>query len=93
MLKSSGRAIDFRIGMDTGAVIGSLVGREYQSYNLWGEAVRTAGAMAESGTTGEIHVSESTYRLLERRFLFKVRGRYYLPVVGELATYSLTGQL
>jgi class 3 adenylate cyclase len=85
--------LDFRIGIDTGAVIGSAVGREYKNYNLWGEAVRIAGMMAESGSVGEIHISESTYRRLQTKYLFKVRGSYFLPTVGELSTYILTGHL
>jgi adenylate cyclase len=85
--------LDFRIGIDTGAVIGSAVGREFKNYNLWGEAVRIAGMMAESGSVGEIHLSESTYRRLQTGYLFKVRGSYFLPTVGELSTYILTGHL
>ena len=93
IFENSSTVLDFRIGIDTGAVIGSAVGREHQIYNLWGEAVRTAGRMAESGSTGEIHVSESTYRRLQSAYLFKVRGHYYLPNIGELTTYVLTGSL
>lgn len=85
--------LDFRIGIDTGAVIGSAVGREFKNYNLWGEAVRIAGTMAESGSVGEIHLSESTYRRLQTEYLFKARGSYFLPAVGELSTYILTGHL
>ncbi|MFZ0240922.1 MAG: adenylate/guanylate cyclase domain-containing protein [Desulfobacterales bacterium] len=85
--------LDFRIGIDIGAVIGSMVGGEFKSYNLWGEAVRMAELMAESGTTGEIHVSEGIYRRLQTEYLFKARGNYYLPDVGELATYILTGRI
>ncbi|MEJ2473765.1 MAG: adenylate/guanylate cyclase domain-containing protein [Desulfobacterales bacterium] len=85
--------LDFRIGIDTGAVIGSAVGREFKNYNLWGEAVRIAGTMAESGSVGEIHLSESTYWRLQTDYLFKARGSYFLPDVGELSTYILTGHL
>jgi class 3 adenylate cyclase len=93
IFENSSSILDFRIGIDTGVVIGSAVGREHQTYNLWGEAVRTAGMMAESGSIGEIHVSESTYRRLQTGYLFKVRGHYFLPNVGELTTYILTGHL
>jgi class 3 adenylate cyclase len=85
--------LDFRIGIDTGAVIGSAVGWEFKNYNLWGEAVRIAAMMAESGSVGEIHLSESTYRRLQTEYLFKVRGSYFLPTIGELSTYILTGHL
>jgi class 3 adenylate cyclase len=85
--------LEFRIGMDTGVVIGSPVGRAGQSYNLWGEAVRAAGWMAETGMAGSIQVTESIYRRLRDSYLFKVRGTYYLQDVGELSTYMVTGRL
>jgi class 3 adenylate cyclase len=85
--------LEFRIGMDTGVVIGSPLGRAGQSYNLWGEAVRAAEWMAETGMAGSIQVTESTYRRLRERYLFKVRGTYYLRDVGELSTYMVTGRL
>jgi adenylate cyclase len=85
--------LEFRIGMDTGVVIGSPVGRAGQSYNLWGEAVRAAEWMAETGLAGSIQATESTYRRLRDRYLFKVRGTYYLRDVGELSTYMVTGRL
>jgi class 3 adenylate cyclase len=85
--------MEFRIGMDTGAVIGSPVGRGEQSYNLWGETVRAAQWMAETSLAGCIQATESTYRRLRDRYLFKVRGTYYLRDVGELSTYIITGRI
>jgi class 3 adenylate cyclase len=89
----SSRRLDFKIGVDTGTAMGSSVGREQETYNIWGDAVRTAERMAESGVQGEIHVSESTYHRTRSRFLFRLRGRFYIPGVGELSTYILTGSL
>jgi len=85
--------LEFRMGMDTGGVIGSPLGRAGQSYNLWGEAVRAAEWMAETGMAGSIQVTESTYRRLRHTYLFKMRGTYYLRDVGELSTYMVTGRL
>ncbi|UCD79263.1 MAG: GAF domain-containing protein [Desulfobacterales bacterium] len=87
------RRMEFRIGIDCGAVIGGSVGRRSKSYLLWGEAVRVAGMMAETGADGGIQVSESAYRRLQTNYLFKVRGSYYLPKIGEIKTYLLTGRL
>jgi class 3 adenylate cyclase len=84
---------DFRIGVDTGGAIGSLVGHEPGIYNLWGDAIGTAASMAASGPSGGVHVSESTYQRIRDRFLFKLRGRFYLPRVGEMSTFVLTGPL
>jgi class 3 adenylate cyclase len=85
--------MEFRIGVDTGAVIGSPIGREGHAYNLWGEAARVAKWMAETGIAGAIQVSESTYQRMRDRYLFSVRGAYYLQDVGELSTYILMGRI
>jgi hypothetical protein len=37
--------------------------------------------------------SESTYQRMRDRFLFSVRGAYYVQEVGELSTYILTGRI
>ena len=84
--------MEFRLGIDTGVVIGSPVGRGEGSYNLWGEA-RAAQWMAETSLAGCIQVTASTYRRLRDRYLFKVRGTYYLQDVGELSTYIITGRI
>ena len=87
------RRLGFRIGLDVGGVIGSAVGDGDRTYNLWGEAVRAALAMAESGSAGGIHVTESAYQRLRDRYLFRVRGSFYLERVGEMSTYLLVGRL
>jgi class 3 adenylate cyclase len=85
--------MEFRLGIDTGVVIGSPVGRGEGAYNLWGEAVRAAQWMAETSLAGCIQVTASTYRRLRDSYLFKVRGTYYLQDVGELSTYIITGRI
>ncbi len=85
--------MEFRIGIDTGAVMGSSVGREVKSYNIWGEAARFASKMAESSIAGGIQVSQTTYRRLRANYLFQMRGSYYLPNIGETSTYLLTGRI
>jgi class 3 adenylate cyclase len=85
--------MEFRIGIDTGAVMGSSVGREVKTYNIWGEAARFASKMAESSLAGGIQVSQTTYRRLRADYLFQMRGSYYLPGIGETSTYLLTGRI
>jgi adenylate cyclase len=85
--------MEFRIGIDTGAVLGSPVGKAQRSYNIWGEAVRFASMMAKTGIPGAIQISETTYRRLRSGYLFQARGRFYLPNIGETSTYILTGRI
>jgi hypothetical protein len=47
--------------------------------------------MAKTGIPGAIQVSEGTYRCIRSGYLFKARGKFYLPGVGEISTYLLTG--
>jgi class 3 adenylate cyclase/GAF domain-containing protein len=93
LFTSMNTAIKFQIGIDTGAVMGCEVGREQKTYNMWGESTRFASKMAESGVAGGIHVSQTTYQRLRANYLFQMRGRYYLPYIGETSTYLLTGRI
>jgi class 3 adenylate cyclase len=85
--------MEFRIGIDTGVAMGCAVGREQKTYNIWGESVRFASKMAESGIAGSIQVSYTTYQRLRANYLLRMRGLYYLPYIGETSTYLLTGRL
>jgi class 3 adenylate cyclase len=93
LFTSLNTTMKFRIGIDTGAVMGCEVGREQITYNIWGESIRFASKMAESGIAGGIQVSQTTYQRLRANYLFQMRGRYYLPNIGETSTYLLTGRI
>ncbi len=87
------RKLAIQIGVDSGPVIGSAVGRDHSIFNLWGEAVLAATRLAETSAAGQIQTTASTYRQLREDFLFRVRGSYYLEGFGEFTTYLLTGRL
>lgn len=84
---------EFAMGIDTGMVIGSPVGFGGHAYNVWGEAVRVASAMAASAPSGSIQVTESACRHVADRYLFRARGAFYLERFGEMSTYVLMGRL
>ena len=85
--------LTFRVGLDHGPVIGSVIGPDQRSYNLWGEAIRMAGTMADTSLPGSVQATESVYRLLRSQYLFQVRGTHYLDGVGEFKTYIMSGRL
>ena len=89
----AGQPPDFRIGLDLGIAIGSLLGHGPRLYNLWGEAVQGAGIMADFAPAGAIQVTEAAYRRLAHNFLFRPRGHFWRPRVGELHTFVLAGHL
>ncbi|HWA50147.1 MAG TPA: adenylate/guanylate cyclase domain-containing protein, partial [Dongiaceae bacterium] len=89
----AGAGAEFRIGLGFGSAFGCLVGRELQQFNLWGEAIETAEIMARSAAPGAIQASAGAYARLRQDFLFRPRGSFYLPGVGQSRTFVLAGQL
>jgi class 3 adenylate cyclase len=92
LFEDSDHRQEFRIGIDCGPAIGSEVGREPRLFNLWGEAVRSAAHMALTGLPGTVQVTEAAYERLRHDFLFRPRGAFYLPQVGEARTFILAGR-
>jgi adenylate cyclase len=89
----AGAGAEFRIGLGFGGAFGCMVGRELQQFNLWGEAIETAEIMARSAASGAIQASAGAYARLRQDFLFRPRGSFYLPGVGQSRTFVLAGQL
>ena len=87
------RAQDVRIGIDCGMAIGCAVGAEPRVFNLWGDAVRGAHMMAASALPGTVQITQAAYQRLSQEFLFRPRGRFYIPQVGEARTFVLAGRL
>lgn len=87
-----GQPPDYRIGIDTGTAMGSMVGFGSR-YNIWGEAVRVASTMSETARPGTIQVTESTYGQLQDRYLFRRRGGFFLGGTGDITTYVLRTRL
>lgn len=88
-----GRPPGYAMGLDSGPVMGSAIGFGQVAFNLWGEAVRVAGAMAVAAPGGAIQTTEATYALLRDGFAFRARGAFYLERLGEMTTFYLRGRL
>jgi class 3 adenylate cyclase len=84
-----GNQSGFRMGLDCGPALGAEVGMGEPGLNLWGDAVRVADRLAETGLAGAIVVAASAYALLRERFVFQARGSFYLAGSGEMPTYLL----
>ncbi|HEV8389285.1 MAG TPA: cache domain-containing protein [Dongiaceae bacterium] len=93
LIDTTGHGAEFRIGLGFGGCYGCMVGRERQQFNLWGEAFETADIMAQSAAPGAIQASAGAYARLRQDFLFRPRGTFYLPGVGQSRTFVLAGQL
>jgi adenylate cyclase len=82
----------FGLGLDVGSILGARLGEAPGLFNLWGEAVQGADALAASAPAEAIQASEQAYLLLRQAFLFRPRGLFYRPNIGEARSYVLAGR-
>ena len=82
----------FGVGLDVGSVVGATLGDAPGLFNLWGEAVQAADALAASAPAEAIQASERAYLLLRQGFLFRPRGLFYRPHTGEARSFVLAGR-
>ncbi|HEV3475219.1 MAG TPA: adenylate/guanylate cyclase domain-containing protein [Actinomycetota bacterium] len=84
-------AVELRIGINSGPVVGGVIGRKRFLYDLWGDAVNTASRMESHGTPGEIQITRATYELLKDEFVCRRRGTIPVKGKGQMETWYLVG--
>ena len=78
-----------RIGLHTGAVVGSIVGVQKYVYDVFGPAVDVASRLDDLARPMEILVSEGCARLLQDRFVLQRRGPAAVEGFGTMELWSL----
>jgi adenylate cyclase len=86
-----GKSIQFRIGINSGPVVGGVIGRKKFVYDLWGDAVNVASRMESQGVAGKIQVTQATRELIQGEFVCEARGAIEIKGRGEMDTWFLTG--
>jgi guanylate cyclase len=87
-----GKRIEFRIGINSGPVIGGVIGRQKFVYDLWGDAVNIASRMESQGVPGKIQISQNTYDLIKDQFICEPRGLITVKGRGQMATWYLIAE-
>jgi class 3 adenylate cyclase len=82
-----------RIGINTGSVIGSLVGVQKYVYDLFGPGVNLAARMETISEPMRITLTEDTHDLIKDEFLFTDRGHFDIKGFGSKRLYFLDGEL
>ena len=87
-----GHKADFRIGINSGPVVGGIIGTHKFQYDIWGDTVNTAARMESHGVPGRIHVSAATYLLCKDDFEFESRGPIEVKGKGTLETWFVESE-
>lgn len=88
----TGRKLQIRIGIHTGAVIAGVIGTQKFIYDLWGDTVNVASRMESHSEVGKIQVTSETYELLKHKFELTERGAIEVKGKGQMQTYWLTNK-
>ena len=83
--------LQFRIGINSGAVVAGVIGQKKFHYDIWGDAVNTASRMESHGLPGKIQVSQVTYELIRDEYECEPRGKVDVKGKGHMDTWFLEG--
>jgi class 3 adenylate cyclase len=78
-----------RIGINSGTVIGSIVGVQKYVYDIFGPGVNLAARLEELSEPMEITLCEDMYELIQHDFRFKERGEQRIKGFGTKTIYTL----
>jgi adenylate cyclase len=89
--QSHGLSLQIRIGINSGPVIGGVIGPKKFTFDLWGDTVNLASRLETTGLPGRIQVSQSTWELTRDHFRFESRQSIEIKGFGSMPTYFLLG--
>jgi adenylate cyclase len=83
----NGQRLSFRIGINSGPVIGGVIGKRKFVYDVWGDAVNVASRMESHGMGGTIQITRGTYELIKDEFVCESRGTVDVKGKGEMEVW------
>jgi class 3 adenylate cyclase len=81
--------IEIRIGLNSGSLLGGVIGRKKYFYALWGDTVNTASRMESHGSRGRIQITRATYELVKDHFECEYIGVIPVKGKGEMDVWHL----
>jgi class 3 adenylate cyclase len=86
-------AWECRIGINSGPVVGSLVGVQKYVYDIFGPGVNLAARMESISEPMQVTISEETYLLIKDDFICSERGEFEVKGFGTQRAWSLDREL
>jgi guanylate cyclase len=86
------RGLEFRIGLNSGPVVGGVIGRSKFVFDIWGDPVNIASRMESTGVPGRIQIGPDTKALLDDEFVLEPRGTVEVKGRGPMETWFLVGR-
>lgn len=83
----NGRRVSFRIGINSGPVIGGVIGKRKFVYDVWGDPVNVASRMESHGMGGNIQITRATYELIKDDFVCESRGLVAVKGKGNMEVW------
>ena len=84
--------IEVRIGLNSGPLIGGVIGRKKYFYAIWGDTVNTASRMESHGRSSRIQITRATYELLKDDFECEYIGEIHVKGKGQMEVWHLIGE-
>ncbi|NND84769.1 MAG: adenylate/guanylate cyclase domain-containing protein [Acidimicrobiia bacterium] len=82
-----GHSLQFRVGINSGPMVGGVIGTTKFHYDVWGDAVNCAARMESQGAPGRVQIAEGTHRLVRDRFMCVPRGEIEVRGRGPMPTW------
>jgi class 3 adenylate cyclase len=87
--RTDGLSIKLRIGVNSGPVTASVIGKKKFQFDLLSETVNIASRMESHGVPGKIQITQETYNLIKDKFIFEKREKIEVKGMGEMSTWFL----
>lgn len=80
---------DLTIGVNSGSIIGSLIGHENFLFDIFGDSVNVAARLQGQCLPMRIAISESTYYSVYKHFNCNLKGNVEMKGVGSMNVYNI----
>ena len=78
-----------RIGINTGPVVGGVIGKKKFIYDVWGDTVNIASRMESTGEPGAVQITNETYLRIRNMYVFEDRGKIEVKGKGPMQTWLI----